>query len=140
MLIADAVVQLRPTVSSCSRAPQSSWNWHVRSNWVSYHMYVHIPIMTYHFNSVYQQQSPEQGETKHRWSNYQEPSKVPLFRSATTLSLPRLLTRPYTISIVLDRPIRAEFSHGKGSLDGSFIPFIMVSSPEIIHESLSLDV
>jgi hypothetical protein len=50
------------------------------------------------------------------------------------------LTRPDPISVILDGPIGTESSHGKCSLDGSFIPFIMISTPEIVDESLSLDV
>ena len=52
----------------------------------------------------------------------------------------RRRTRPDPIGIILDRPIGTEGSHGECSLDGSFIPFIMVSTPEVVHESLSLDV
>jgi hypothetical protein len=52
----------------------------------------------------------------------------------------RRLTGPDPISIILDGPIGTESSHGKCSLDGSFIPFIMISTPEIVDESLSLDI
>jgi len=52
----------------------------------------------------------------------------------------RGFTRPDAISIILDRPIGTEGSHGECSLDRPFIPFIMISTPEIVDESLSLDV
>lgn len=51
-----------------------------------------------------------------------------------------VLTRPDTIRIILDRPIGAEFAHGKGGSDRLLVPFAMIASPELINQRLSLDV
>jgi hypothetical protein len=93
-------------------------------------------FISYHFNSAYQQYTGTQESD----SNYQELGKVPLRCQHSLQLVDRRLTGPDAISIILDGPIGTESSHGKCSLDGSFIPFIMISTPEIVDESLSLNV
>jgi hypothetical protein len=51
-----------------------------------------------------------------------------------------MLTRPDTIGVVLDRPIGAELAHRKGGSNRFLVPLAMISSPELIHECLRLDI